>query len=83
MAGRNYKDLSGAWGAVVLDVSATDAVLPAACRGIYIGVAGDVTVDLPDATGITFENVPVGVLPVQATRVYTGTTTALSLIALF
>lgn len=50
-----------------------------ACRALWIGTAGDVTVDLiGDGTtkveNVTFANVPVGFFPVKATRVYeTGT----------
>lgn len=44
-------------------------------RALWVGVYGDVKVDLPDGgTAVTFKNVQ-GILPVEVTRVYaTGTT---------
>lgn len=53
-------------------------------RAIYVGVSGDVTMDLfGTGTNITFKSVPVGILPVQVTRVYATSTTATDMIALW
>lgn len=83
MSGRTYKDLSPAHGAVAVDVSSTDQVLAAGCRALYIGTTGHVVVDMPNATGITFSNVPVGVLNIQVTKVYNSGTTASTIVALY
>lgn len=83
MSGRIQKDVSSAFGALAVDVSSADQALIAGCRGLYIGTTGDVKVDMPNATGITFTAVPVGVLPVQATKVYESGTTASDIVALY
>lgn len=83
MAGRNYFDISGAVGATPIDVSGGDQTLPAACRSLYIGVTGNVKVDLPKTTGITFTNVPVGIFPIQVTKIYQTGTTVTASFALF
>ncbi len=70
--------------AVVIPADGAD--LPnAATRGIYVGGAGNVKVDLvTGGTGITFTAVPVGtVLAVQAKRVYATGTTATLMVALY
>lgn len=53
-------------------------------RGIYVGVGGNITVDMTDSgTNITFLAVPQGtILPVQVKRVYSTGTTATNLVAL-
>jgi hypothetical protein len=53
------------------------------CRGLYIGGAGDVKVRMIDGSEPTFKNVPVGVLPVRATRLYSTGTGATEVIALY
>lgn len=58
--------------------------LTAGCRGLYVGVGGNVVVVAPDDTFVTFVGVPAGaVLPVQAKRVNSTSTTATNIIALF
>lgn len=52
-------------------------------RAIYIGTSGDVKVDLVDSGTVTFANVPIGILPVQAKRVYDTGTGASNLVALW
>lgn len=57
--------------------------LAAVTRGIWVGVAGHLTVILAeDTAAVTFKNVPVGFFPVQA-KVVTTATTALELIAVY
>lgn len=53
-------------------------------RALYVGVAGDVKVDVPgSATAVTFVGVAAGtILPVQVQRVYATGTTATNIIAL-
>lgn len=54
------------------------------CRGVYVGVAGDVVVVfLNDATA-TFVGVPAGsILPVNAKRINAVSTTATTMLALY
>lgn len=53
------------------------------CRGIYVGVTGNVTIVTPGQNTVTFTAVPVGILPVQALRVNATSTTATNMVALF
>lgn len=50
--------------------------------GIYIGVTGDLKVQMPDTSVVTFSSVPVGVMPIEVTQVFSTGTTATSIIAL-
>lgn len=54
------------------------------CRSLYIGVAGDVTL-IPSKSGqsVLFKAVPVGILPVQASRVLAAGTLATNIVALY
>lgn len=53
-------------------------------RALYIGVTGNVTVDtVGGEANVLFSNVPVGILPVMATRVYATGTTASSIVAIW
>ena len=54
-------------------------------RAIYVGVAGDVKVDMVGLTGsgVTFSNLPVGIHPLRVTKVYSTGTTATNLVALW
>lgn len=54
------------------------------CRGLYVGVTGDVNIYMIDTTSVTFSAVPAGtILPVAALRVNSTSTTATSIVALF
>lgn len=59
------------------------------CRGLYIGVSGDVVVHMADqrnqatSTAVTFKSAPVGVLPVGVYRVLSTGTTATNILALY
>lgn len=67
-----------------LAVTTSNTVDVPECRALYIGVTGDVKVNLPGQTvGVVFKAVPVGILPVQATRVYATGTTATDIVALY
>ena len=53
-------------------------------RGVYVGVAGDLTVDMADGiTSILFKNVPVGVFPIAVSKIYKTGTGASSLVFLY
>lgn len=49
---------------------------------LYVGTAGDIKLDTVGGTTVTFTNVPVGILPVQATKVYSTDTAAAGIIGL-
>lgn len=54
------------------------------CRGLYIGVIGDVNVTMVDGSSAVFTAVPAGtLLPLAALRVNATSTTATSIVALF
>jgi hypothetical protein len=54
------------------------------CRGLWIGVAGNVAIIAKDDTAaVTLTGVPIGLLPVQAKRVMATNTTATTIVALF
>lgn len=51
-------------------------------RALYVGVSGNVSC-VVGGTTVTFKNVPVGVLPVRASRVMATSTTAQEMIAMW
>lgn len=54
------------------------------CKGLYIGVAGNVTVNMDNGgAGILFTAAPVGVLPIVAKRVLATGTAATGIVALY
>lgn len=53
--------------AAAIDLGADTA---APFNALYIGVTGNVKVDLPGSVGITFANVPVGFFPVAVRKIY-------------
>lgn len=58
--------------------------LAVGCRGLYVGVGGNMSVVAADGTSATFLNVASGqLLPVQAKRVNSTSTTATNIIALY
>ncbi len=63
---------------------ADGADLATVARGLYIGVAGDVKVDMAGSGTVTFVAVPAGsVLPFCVKRVYSTGTSATNLVALW
>lgn len=69
------------WLAVVTSDSAN---LPAGCRGIYVGGAGNVALVGEDNVAVTFTAVPVGTfMPCGAKRVNATNTTATLMLALY
>lgn len=60
--------------------------LSAVTRGLYVGVSGDVKVDLYDGavTTVTFVGLASGVIhPIRARRVYATGTSATSIVGIF
>lgn len=66
-------------------VTTSDTVnLPAGCRGIYVGGAGNVVLVGDDNVAVTFTAPPVGTfIPCGAKRVNATNTTATLLVALY
>jgi hypothetical protein len=71
--------------AIAVDVSAADQSLAPFARALYIGVTGDVTVDMAKTgTAILFKAVPAGTyLRIIVGKVYKTGTSATSIIALW
>lgn len=81
MAGRST-DVAGAFRAVA--VSKNDSTILPVTRGLYIGVTGDVAVIMAgDTAAVTFKAAPVGILPIQVTKVMSTNTTATDMLALY
>ena len=58
--------------------------LSVATRAIYVGVAGDVKVDMLDeGTAVVFTALPVGEHPYRVTRIYATGTAATNIVALW
>lgn len=68
--------------AAAVTTSDTGALEPT--RALYVGVSGNVTVDMVEGgSNLTFTAVPAGILPIQVTRVYATGTTATNIVALY
>jgi hypothetical protein len=67
-----------AYGAVTIDYSGGDQTLTQYARGVYIGTAGNLKVDLLDGSTATFSNLVAGtVYPFTIKKIYqTGSTAA-------
>lgn len=64
-------------------VTPSDTTLIGGCRALYIGGAGNLTLDFPDASNVVFTAVPVGTtLCVSPLRVKAATTATL-IVALY
>lgn len=64
-------------------VTPSDATTLAGVRALYIGVTGDVAVVTPGrTTSVVFKAAPVGILPVQVTKVLATGTTATDIVGL-
>lgn len=81
--GYTRTDISAANDAVAVDVSSSSQVLNGTCRAIYVGTTGNLALVTAKGTTITFNNVPVGILPIQATQINNSGTTASDLLALY
>ena len=61
------------YSATVTPSNVTNLDAPTTC--LFIGVSGDVSVEMVGGMTQVYPNVPVGILPIQCTRVnFTGTT---------
>lgn len=72
-------------------VTPNDTTVIPTCRGLYVGVSGNITVRMADFAAsqqaaddnILFFAVPVGILPIQVDKVYTTGTGASNIVALY
>lgn len=54
------------------------------CRGIYVGVAGDVVVVHTDGSTVTYKSLAAGIVhPIRAYRINATSTTATNMVALY
>lgn len=75
-------ELKNASSAVV--IVPNDSTTIPATRAIYVGVAGDIKVNMAGVgTAIVFKAVPVGILNISAVRIYTTGTAATNMVALY
>jgi hypothetical protein len=76
--------ISGGPASTAKVVTPSDTTTIGGCRGLYVGGAGNLTLDFADgATNIVFSGIPAGtVLPVAPFRVKAATT-ATSIVALY
>ena len=84
MAGHHYADQTAParrW----LSVTPSDSVdLPAGCRGLYVGTAGNLSLVGSDGTAITFATTDNNtIVPLAPTRVRSTGTTATGIVALY
>lgn len=65
------------------DITPNDSVdFSYRARALYVGATGDISLVTEGGDTVVFLNVPVGILPVTATRVNSTNTTATALIGL-
>lgn len=64
-------------------VTKSDSTVLPITRALYIGVSGDVQVTTAKGTTALFKGVPVGILPVQVSKVQSTNTTATNILALY
>lgn len=67
----------------LVSVTPSDATILPTTRALWIGVTGNVAVVDADGNTVTIPNVPVGVLPVQVTKVMSTNTTATNILAMY
>ncbi len=74
---------SPAFGAVAITPS-DDTDLTFVTRGIYVGVAGNLKVDMEDGTTVIFVGLAAGMIhPIRAKRIYATLTTATSIVGVY
>ena len=76
----SFMSAPGKFGAPVTPSDVTD--FDQAARALYIGVSGDI-VAIMNGLAITFTAVPVGILPIECTRVNRTGTSATDIVALW
>jgi hypothetical protein len=81
---RDHRTLATATDALDVDAQKSDTVdLTPYPEALYIGVTGDVKVDMVNGQTVTFKAHPVGYLLASVRRVYSTGTTATNILGLF
>lgn len=71
-------------GAVAVTTSDVADLTVSPCRGIYVGVSGDVKIDTPAGDTVTLTGLAAGMMhPIGAKRIYSTGTTATGILALY
>lgn len=74
-------NLTSAAGAAAITPSDAQTIVPT--RGVYVGAAGDLKVEMLDGTVVTFSSLAQGVVhPLTVVKVYETGTTATGIVAL-
>ena len=82
MSGYKYAPLAPFYKAVAITKSDSTVIAPT--RGIYVGVTGDLNIVMHvGGSPVVFKAVPVGVLNICAIQVYSTSTTATDMLALY
>jgi hypothetical protein len=76
-----YPSSSSALDAVA--VTASDATIIPVTRALYVGTGGNIKVRMSSGNSVVFTNVAAGIFPVQVDMVYTTSTTASGMFALY
>lgn len=77
------KDIASGYDARTVTPSDTVNMPDGTARALYVGVTGNLTVVMANGTVQLFSNVPVGILPIQVSRVNSTATTATNIVALY
>lgn len=80
MAGSS-RDTSSGYDAFAITPS--DVTIIPACRGLFVGGAGNIAVVMAGGTSVTFTGVVAGILPIQVSQVKATGTTATNIVALY
>lgn len=65
-------------------VTPSDSTILPVTRALYIGTTGNLNVVMSDGSvAVLFSNVPVGIFPIQVKQVYSTSTTASTIVALY
>lgn len=84
----DYTNFQGGISAPAFDAATVvvdTAIVPtgAFCRSIWVGTTGDISVVLVSGNTAVFKSVPVGILPICATKVNSSGTTASNMTWMF
>lgn len=64
-------------------VTESDSTVIPETRALYVGTTGNLNVTMADGQTVLFTAVPVGIFPIQVTKVLSTSTTASTIIALY
>lgn len=77
------KDIASAYDSRTVAPSDTVNFADGTCRALYVGTTGNITAVMANGTVQLFSNVPVGILPIQVSRINNTATTASNIVALY